>query len=192
MTRTSLLPGGRSLGWEQESGRIGKYQTCLICCRLSPLAWKLQPTLNLYRLTHLRATSTEGELKGKELITLLKQRIDGVPVEFLKSSGNLLKSLNFSFQKGILPLSLRQCLLTCLPIIGKLREFIKNWHPLSMLSVIYKLALVPIANRIKPLLNDLISHNQNGFVPGRYIGESILIYDILHLAKIIKYQDYLC
>ena len=53
-----------------------------------------------------------------------------------------------------------------------------------MLSVIYKLASAAIANRIKPLLNDLISHNQNGFVPGRYIGESTrLIIDIMHLAE---------
>ena len=53
-----------------------------------------------------------------------------------------------------------------------------------MLSVIYKLASASIANRIKPLLNGLISQNQNGFVPGRYIGESTrLIYDIMHAAE---------
>ena len=32
----------------------------------------------------------------------------------------------------------------------------KNWHPVSMLSVIYKLASAAIANRIKPCLNDII------------------------------------
>ena len=96
----------------------------------------------------------------------------------------ILRALNTSFKKGILPLTLRQCLLTCLPKSGKPREFIKNWRPLSMLSVIYKLASASIANRIKPLLNGLISQNQNGFVPGRYIGESTrLIHDIMHAAE---------
>ena len=53
-----------------------------------------------------------------------------------------------------------------------------------IIHVIYKLASASIGNRIKPLLNDLISHNQNGFVPGLYIGESTrLIYNIMHFTE---------
>ena len=59
-------------------------------------------------------------------------------------------AINKNFDKGILSVSLRQCVIICLPIKGKPRIHIKNWRPLSMLSVIYKLASAAIANRIKP------------------------------------------
>ena len=81
-------------------------------------------------------------------------------------------------------MSLCQCVITCLPKKGKNRDMIKNWRPLSMLSVLYKLASAIIAIRLKPYLDHLISKTQNGFVPGRYIGECTqLIYDIVSFAE---------
>ena len=81
--------------------------------------------------------------------------LDGLPSEFYKVFWKDLKycitnAINTSFDKGILPLSLRQCIITCLPKKGKSRDNIKNWRPLSMLSVVYKLASAAIANGIKP------------------------------------------
>ena len=93
-------------------------------------------------------------------------------------------AINDSFDKGLLPLSLRQCVITCLPKKGKPRNNIKNWRPLSMLSVIYKLASAAIANRIKPHLSQIIDNTQCGFVPGRYIGECTrLIFDIMKFTE---------
>ena len=61
---------------------------------------------------------------------------------------------------------------------------IKNWRPLSMLSVLYKLASAAIANRLKPYLDNLINKTQNGFVPGRYIGECTrLVFDIMNYTE---------
>ena len=83
-----------------------------------------------------------------------------------------------------MPLSLRQCIITCLPKPGKPRDCIGNWRPLSMLCVVYKLASGAIANRIKPFKNFLINNEHTGFVPGRFIGESTrLIYDIMHYTQ---------
>ena len=94
------------------------------------------------------------------------------------------KAINFSFDKGTLPPSLRQCVITCLPKKGKPRDRIKNWCPLSMLSVIYKLASAAIANRIKPYLNGIIDTAQSGFVPGRYIGECTRpVYDLMKFTE---------
>ena len=43
--------------------------------------------------------------------------------------------------------------------------------------------LVSIAERIKQVLDKLISKEQTGFMSGRYIGENTrLIYDILHIT----------
>ena len=115
--------------------------------------------------------------------------IDGFPSEVYKVFWKHLKfcvlnALNDSIARGRLPLPLRQCVITCLPKKGKNRDMIKNWRPLSMLSVLYKLASAAIANRLKPYLDRLISKSQNGFVPGRYIGECTwLIYDTMSFAK---------
>ena len=147
-------------------------------------------------LSDNQAKLMEGYLTTTELSIALKNTknnktpgLDGFPSEFFKVFWKdlkyiITKALNSSYDKGLLPLSLRQCVITCLPKKGKSRKYIKNWRPLSMLSVIYKLASAAIANRIKPCLNDIIDTSQSGFVPGRYIGECTrLIYDIMKFTE---------
>ena len=159
----------------------------------------LSDMLGQYSINKLdinEASTLEGALTEIELGKALKNMkhnktpgIDGFPSEFYKVFWKRLKfcvlnALNDSLARGRLPLSLRQCVITCLPKKGKDRDMIKNWRPLSMLSVLYKLASAAIANRLKPYLDHLISKTQNGFVPGRYIGECTrLIYDTMSFAE---------
>ena len=115
-----------------------------------------------------QAKSIEGYLIIKEIGSALKNTknnktpgLDGFPSEFLKFFWKNLKfcitdAINFSFDKGCLPLTPRQCIVTCIPKKGKPRDGIKNWRPLSMLSVLYKLAPAAIANRMKPCLDQII------------------------------------
>ena len=77
------------------------------------------------------------------------------------------ESLNCGYRKGELSISMRQCIITCLPKPDKDRSFIKNWGPISLLSIIYKLASAAIAERLKPSLDQLISECQTGFIKGR-------------------------
>ena len=115
--------------------------------------------------------------------------IDGITVEFVKVFWRqlkhfIIKAINCGFSKGRLSVSLRQCIITCLPKAKKDRSLIKNWRPISLLSVIYKLASGTIAERLKKTLNYIISDCQTGFIKGRYISESTrLIYDILHATE---------
>ena len=104
-------------------------------------------------------------------------RIDGITVEFVKVFWRQLKyfiinAINCGFSKGCLTASLRQCIITCLPKAKKDRSLIKNWRPISLLSVIYKLASGTIAERLKKTLNYVISDCQTGFIKGRYTSES--------------------
>ena len=80
---------------------------------------------------------------------------------------------------------LRQCVISCIPKGNKSRTLLKNWRPISLLSVVYKIISSAIANRIKTVLYKLVSETQEtGFVAGRFIGEnSCLIYDILHYTE---------
>jgi hypothetical protein len=99
-------------------------------------------------------------------------------------SGFYLRSLNEGFRNGKLTNVQKAGHITLLPKGDKPRQFLKNWRPISLLNVSYKLAATCIANRLKSVLPLLISEDQTGFVPDRFIGENIrLLYDLL------KYTD---
>ena len=91
--------------------------------------------------------------------------------------------MNEGFNEGKLSISQRQGLITCIPKGDKPKQFLKNWRPITLLNVIYKIASACIAERIKTTLTELILEDQTGFISGRYIGENTrLIYDILHIT----------
>ena len=115
--------------------------------------------------------------------------MDGFPAEFFKFYWKklqyfVLRSLNESYMDGILPLTLRQCVISCLPKGNKPRELLKNWRPISLLNVVYKICSASIANRLKSTLYKVIDESQTGFLPGRFIGESTrLVYDIMDYCE---------
>ena len=77
------------------------------------------------------------------------------------------------YEKGEISETLKYAEITCIPKGTKARNIFKNWRPISLLSVIYKINSASIAT--------LISKTQTGFLTGRYIGENAhLVYDILH------------
>ena len=78
-------------------------------------------------------------------------------------------------------ITLRTCIISCLPKGDKSREYLKNWRPISSLSVLHTLAFATMANHLKQTLRKLISKSQTGFISGSFIGESTrLAYDIIH------------
>ena len=116
--------------------------------------------------------------------------IDGISVDFLKVFWTELKFfitrvLNCCFEKGKLSCSLRQSVIICLLKGEKDRQLLKNWRPISLLCVTYKLASSVISNRMKPYLDKIIEKSQSGFLSGRNIAESTrLIYDIMHFTEV--------
>ena len=151
---------------------------------------------NIQKLTPKDSSNLEGPLTLNELGSALKSMkngkcpgIDGFPAEFFKVFWNKLKyfvyrSLNYAYETGCMSISLRQCIISCLPKGDKPRQFLKNWRPISLLSVVYKIGSAAIANRIKIHLDKLISKSQTGFVSGRFIGENTrLLYDILKYTE---------
>ena len=69
------------------------------------------------------------------------------------------------------------------PKTNKARHLKKNWRPISLLNVIYKLMSSVIANRLKVVLDKIISSDQKGSISGRYVGETFEQFMILFLKS---------
>ena len=114
---------------------------------------------------------------------------NGITKEFLEyfwgRLGNLLVStLNHSFQKSELSTSQKQAIITLIEKKDKDKPFIKNWRPISLISIDIKVAFKAQANRLKAVIHNLISVDQTAYIKGRFIGESIRV-----INDVIKHID---
>ena len=149
------------------------------------------------KLTIKESEALENEITKEELdkaLHMLKNNkspgIDGYSPEFLKHFWPILgdffhESIKESFIMGKLTSTQSQGLITCLPKTGKSRNLIKNWRPISLLNTTYKLISLCITNRLRKVLNNLISPEQKVFLQDRSIADCTrLMYDIIHECQI--------
>jgi hypothetical protein len=68
---------------------------------------------------------------------------------------------------------------------------LKNWRPITLLSVDYKLLAKSLALRLKTILPDFIDESQFGYIKDRYIGENIrCVIDLNTLCEKEKTEAY--
>ena len=151
------------------------------------------------KLTDLEAMSLEGEITLREAGNFLKTMQNnkspgstGFTTEFFKFFWKdigvfVVKSINFGFFLGALSQTQREGIITCIPKGSKCRKYIKNWRPISLLNISYKIASGCIANRVKTILPSIIDLDQSGFMSERFTGDNIrLIYDVLNYSNARK------
>ena len=100
----------------------------------------------------------EGKITLEEATSSLKNMkngkspgTDGFTVEFFKVFWNkigpfVVRALNEGFEQGKLTTTQREGMIVCIPKGDKSRDLIKNWRPISLLNIIYKIASSCIAN----------------------------------------------
>ena len=139
--------------------------------------------------------SCEGLLSVGEVHTALEGMArnkspgsDGLPMEFYSAfwdvlGHDLVEVLNCSLASGSLPTSLRCALISLIFKTGDRLEH-KNWRPISLLNVDYKLCARSLAGRILNVLHHVIAPDQTCGVRGRFIGENVaLLRDVIHYAS---------
>ena len=156
------------------------------------------------KLSDIEAFSIEGELTLEEASRFLQKMQNnkspgstGFTTEFYKFFWKdigvfVVNSINYGFFNGELSSTQKEGIITCIPKGSKSRKYVKNWRPISLLNVSYKIASGCIAARIKKILPSIIDFDQSGFMPERFTGDNIrLIYDVLNYSNINKQKGIL-
>ena len=115
---------------------------------------------------------------------------DGFSIEFYFLFWSLIGdmvvgSLNEAFEYGELSSSQKQAVIILIKKEGKDPLLIKNYRPISLLNVDYKILTKVLSTRIKKVLHEIINVDQVGYLKGRNIGEAIRLIDdmIFHTTQ---------
>ena len=103
--------------------------------------------------------------------------LDGLPAEFYLKfwsvlGQDLVQVLNSCYRAGSLTLSQRRGVISLSFKKGD-RLDMRNWRPISLLNVDYKLAARAVAARLLKVIHLIVAKDQTCGVPGRYIGENV-------------------
>ncbi|KAL3689125.1 hypothetical protein R1sor_015434 [Riccia sorocarpa] len=159
---------------------------------LSPQAiQKLQVTLGLIKQKVTRAQNrrltqapTRGEIQSI-IDKLPKEKapgLDGMTSEALKKMGepmeeDLIEVAEAIWRDNLLIWKQQQGVIKLLPKPGD-KQLIKNWRPISLLNLGYKIVAKILANRLREVVPDIVDSQQKGFVKKRSINDSLLAVQI--------------
>ena len=142
-----------------------------------------------------QAALCEGHLSVKKVSTALLGMArrkapgpDGLLVEFYVKfwdvlGPDLVSVLNSCLDSGSLALSQRRGIISLSFKRGD-RLDPRNWRPITLLNVDYKLASRTIAGRLLKVIHLVVAKDQTCWVPGRFIGENVaLLRDIVDYAS---------
>ena len=152
--------------------------------------------INIPKLQDNDIKCCEGKLTLKECWEALNSmknnkspENDGFTKEFyvcfFEDLGSILvETLNYPYDEGELSSSQKQAVITLIEKKDKDKRYIRNWRPISLLNVDLIIASKAFALRIKPVLKNVICHDQTAYIKDRYIGESIrLVQDIIEYVN---------
>jgi ribonuclease HI len=138
------------------------------------------------RVTEEMITELDREFTEEEVERALFQMkpgkapgADGFNAGFFQTHWSLVKQsvvpavLAF-LNGGVLPGEVNKTLLVLIPKVANPQD-LSQYRPISLCNVIYKLCSKTMANRMRRILDEIISEEQSAFVPGRLITDNALI-----------------
>lgn len=152
------------------------------------------PTLNpesVSRLFQAKVTAEMNDLfcadfKDEEIAQALFQigplkapGPDGFPARFYQRNWGIIKediisAVSKFFQTGCMPEGVNNTAIVLIPKIEQPME-LKDFRPISLCNVLYKVVSKCLVNRLRPMLNELVSEEQSAFVRGRMITDNALL-----------------
>jgi len=113
---------------------------------------------------------------------------DGFPARFLQRNWLLMKNdviqaIKAFFADGVMPQEVNETAIVLIPKVAH-PEQLSEFRPISLCNVIYKVVSKCLVNRLRAILQDIISPNQSAFIPGRLITDNALIaFECLHAIQ---------
>ena len=103
---------------------------------------------------------------------------DGFPAEFYKFFWNkinffLITSFMWSYQNNQLSTDQKRGIITLVPKKGKDICSLKNWRPISLLNIDYKILTKVLAQRLQIVLKQINNPDQVGYITDQFMGENI-------------------
>ena len=135
------------------------------------------------------------EVTEEEILAALSQMSslkapspDGLQASFYQKYWKIVgksvcKMVRAFFHNGHLLKEINRTFITLIPKLES-PEASHHYRPINLCNVSYKIIAKILANRIKPLLNKIISPLQGAFAPGRLINDNIMLaHEIMHSFK---------
>ena len=152
-------------------------------------------------ITKPQSTALNNSIQEDEVRQSIKQLAigkaagpDRIATDFYHDYADLLTPIlttlyNEVWQDGIAPSSFLQAKIYPLKKNGDSPNGM-DYRPLSLLNTDYKIMAKIIANRLKKVLPVIIGTNQNGFVHGRHLDDSVhILQAVLEASKNKHFQD---
>jgi hypothetical protein len=107
---------------------------------------------------------------------------------FISGIGGVLKddivrAVKDFFLSRIMPEGVNDTAIVLIPKVDQPME-LKDFRPISLCNVLYKVVSKCLVNRLRPLLDELVSQSQSAFVPGRMITDNALLaFECFHFIQ---------
>ena len=148
---------------------------------------KLLDRVQTYPFAKQTIEDVESPVNEQELFNALKDMkkdkapgFDGLTVEFYLTYWNVIKNdfvdvINYCYREKKLPNSMNLALIRLIFKNKGERNNLKNWRPISLLNVDYKIIAKLVTKRISKLMPFVIAEDQTCGVKGRHIQDNLMI-----------------